>query len=310
MGLTPEDLDGSVQKYVSARLALDLVEECATLCNAPDFGLRAGDVHDISVLGPVALAAVHAPSARRAFEIVRRNLHLINAIWRVDFGPTNDGQGTFLSLRLLIRRRPPAVQSTERVMMFTHNALALVSAAAHAPREVWFRHDPISPLARYREAFGVTPRFNMPQNGFDLSDAQLDAVDPTRNEGLSRIAESFLEREFPVPTDNLVEQVRVICERALVAGDCSQRAVASMLGLHERTLQRRLQSDGASFEQIKDSARRELAERYLVQRDISFSSISDLLGYAEPTAFTRSCRRWFGAAPSVVRARMLDCDAA
>jgi AraC-like DNA-binding protein len=310
MGLALSDLNGAPEKYVSARLAIDLVEKCAELCAAPDFGLRAGEAYDISVLGPVALAAVHAPTARRAMEIIKRNLHLINAVWRVDFTPSPDGEGDFLSLRPIYKHPTPAVQSTERVMTFTHKALGVVSARSHAPREVWLQHEPVSPLARYREAFGVTPEFGMPVNGFDLSHAQWDAINPSRNEGLCRIAESYLEREFPCPTDNLADQVRVICERALVAGECSQRSVAAMLGLHERTLQRRLQAQAASFEQIKDEARRDLAQRYLARRDISLSNISSLLGYAESTAFTRSCHRWFGAAPSAVRARLSGQDAA
>lgn len=50
-----------------------------------------------------------------------------------------------------------------------------------------------------------------------------------------------------------------------------------------RTLQRRLASEGTSFQGVVDALRRELSEEYLA-RGLSIPEISTLLGYADSTA--------------------------
>jgi AraC-like DNA-binding protein len=58
------------------------------------------------------------------------------------------------------------------------------------------------------------------------------------------------------------------------------------------------------FEDIKDAVRRDMAAAYLRQRNLPLSQVAELLGYAEPSALSRSCRRWFGETPSAVRRRL------
>jgi AraC-like DNA-binding protein len=50
--------------------------------------------------------------------------------------------------------------------------------------------------------------------------------------------------------------------------------------------------------------RRELADRYLGQ-GMSFSEISFLLGFSEPSAFFRAFKRWTGLTPFERRAAIL-----
>jgi len=96
--------------------------------------------------------------------------------------------------------------------------------------------------------------------------------------------------------------VRVLIE----TDDCTPAQVASALGMHERTLQRRLQGEGASFEQIKDGVRRELAIMLLGDPDIHISRIAYKLHYTNASAFTRSCQRWFGLSPREVRQSLVE----
>ena len=70
-----------------------------------------------------------------------------------------------------------------------------------------------------------------------------------------------------------------------------------------RTLQRRLQDEGASFEVIKDNVRRKLALQYLGQSQ-SMTEVAAQLGYSEPSVLTRSCHRWFAASPRDIRTQL------
>jgi AraC-like DNA-binding protein len=94
--------------------------------------------------------------------------------------------------------------------------------------------------------------------------------------------------------------------RSLLRGkESTPENAALALGIHTRTLQRRLQAEGTSFEKIKEDVRRATAESLLAQSSVSLSQIALMLDYADSSAFSRSCRRWFGAAPTTVRRRLV-----
>lgn len=102
-------------------------------------------------------------------------------------------------------------------------------------------------------------------------------------------------------TSAMSTQVRSCIVRLLVEGDCTHKRVASVLGLHPRTLQRRLRQEGESFQSIKDSVRREVALRYLQQPDASLVHLTEILGYSETSVLSRSCNRWFATSPRRLR---------
>ncbi len=95
--------------------------------------------------------------------------------------------------------------------------------------------------------------------------------------------------------------VRQAIGQALAEAECTREHVAASLGLHPRTLQRRLREIGQSFEGLRDGVRRNLAVRYLARSDLPLNEIVDRLGYSEPAVFSRSCRRWFARTPSELR---------
>jgi AraC-like DNA-binding protein len=80
-------------------------------------------------------------------------------------------------------------------------------------------------------------------------------------------------------------------------------AVAAQLGMSERTLARRLASEGHSFSGILDGFRRALARRYLADSEIPISEIAWLLGYSEVANFTHAFHRWTGTNPRTERAK-------
>ncbi|HSC89786.1 MAG TPA: helix-turn-helix transcriptional regulator, partial [Polyangiaceae bacterium] len=90
------------------------------------------------------------------------------------------------------------------------------------------------------------------------------------------------------------------------AGEPSQADIARRLALSERSLQRHLKSEGQSFAQLLDDARRALARSYLQDPALSVADVAFLLGYVEPSSFHRAFRRWEGEAPREYRKRWPD----
>jgi AraC-like DNA-binding protein len=51
--------------------------------------------------------------------------------------------------------------------------------------------------------------------------------------------------------------------------------------------------------------RADLALKYLRQSALRFAEISEILGFAEPSVFSRSFRRWHGCTPREARRRIV-----
>jgi AraC-like DNA-binding protein len=77
--------------------------------------------------------------------------------------------------------------------------------------------------------------------------------------------------------------------------------VASAIGMSVATLRRRLVDQNASYRQIKDSCRRELALKMLRHSDLPIEEIANRLDYGDSDTFRRAFRTWMGASPSRFR---------
>ncbi|EDY86901.1 helix-turn-helix- domain containing protein, AraC type [gamma proteobacterium HTCC5015] len=80
--------------------------------------------------------------------------------------------------------------------------------------------------------------------------------------------------------------------------------VAEQLHMSPRTLKRRLQTAGTSYQQIKDSSRFRRAIHQLEATDSSLESIAELLGYSDASNFTKAFKSWAEMTPSEFRQRL------
>jgi AraC-like DNA-binding protein len=70
-------------------------------------------------------------------------------------------------------------------------------------------------------------------------------------------------------------------------------------------LQRKLHEEQTSFSEIYNSIRRELANEYVQDSQMSMTEIAYLLGFSEQANFSRAFRRWYGISPSEARQNLL-----
>lgn len=286
--------------YLPFRRVIAVVERAAAELKCPDLGLRMAQRVGVDMLGPLAVAMYSADSVRGSMSVAQRYFHFHNPSVVLAITPYDEAHD-FIGLDLRMRRPPRCPQTFERGVATVHLFLKTACGAAYAPRDVCFTHAPLSPPAVYRAIFGTTPTFGAAHSGVAAAKALLDAPLLSTNAQLRRIAEHFLQSApFPA-SDALAPRARAIIARLMRVGDCTQGDLARALGLHERTLQRRLQAEDTTFEALRDDVRRELAQAYLAQRNIPLAHVAELLGYAEASAFTRACQRWFGQAPRDVR---------
>jgi AraC-like DNA-binding protein len=173
------------------------------------------------------------------------------------------------------------------------------------PREICFAHPAQGPLDEYRDILGCAVRFNCPHMALRFDDEALAAPAKRHDPQLFRLLEEHAARvlaETPV-TSSFRAQVRREVVQRLRTGEPAMGAIAQALATSERSLQRRLQTEGVSFRDLVDEARHKMAVVYLGDPALSMTDVACLLGYSEAAAFTRAFKRWTGQPPSQARAR-------
>jgi AraC-like DNA-binding protein len=97
------------------------------------------------------------------------------------------------------------------------------------------------------------------------------------------------------------ERVRATLLEGLPSGKVGMDDVARRLALSKRTLQRRLEEEGTSYQDVLRATREALAVHYLERTDVPSAEISFLLGFEEPNSFFRAFNEWTGRTPETVR---------
>ncbi|QSQ25523.1 AraC family transcriptional regulator [Pyxidicoccus parkwayensis] len=101
----------------------------------------------------------------------------------------------------------------------------------------------------------------------------------------------------------LADDVRAALRRRMHGERPSVDKLAKELHLSPRTLQRRLEEDGVTYQGLLDEVRHESARRLLVSTDLDASEVAFLLGYEELNSFIRAFNGWEGTTPNRWRVR-------
>lgn len=290
---------------ISYRSMIQLLERSAAELNCPDFGLRlAARQGGIAVLGPLRVAMQNSTTIGEAYRYCAGHLQVYSPVVHIQMEQDRALQRHFMRFEIILSRAPLQRQAVENALGLTHHAILTLSHGKFGAREVWFTHEPLMPLSKYQRYFGVPVRFEQPFNAVFLNSSDMAEPILDQDPQLYEIASDYIDSRFPSPSMHLVTRVRMITERLLPLGLCTQSEVADRFCMHPRTLQRRLREEGTSFEAIKDDVRRDAASRYLSQPDIPLTRIANLLGYSEPSVLSRSCYRWFSCSPAKLREKM------
>ena len=102
--------------------------------------------------------------------------------------------------------------------------------------------------------------------------------------------------------DSLTMQVRSRIIERLQDGTPNQETIAQSLHVSLRSLQRKLSNEDTNYKTLLESTRRELALHYIRETHRSLGEITYLLGFSEPSNFTRAFKRWTGVSPIEYRA--------
>lgn len=136
---------------------------------------------------------------------------------------------------------------------------------------------------------------------FRVSDKESPFV--TRNAELLAVLAPQFERELAEEErdENFVERVRLAVQQRLTGRRPTIDDIAEGLHISSRTLQRRLQDAGFSFQRVLEEARHLLARHYLNNSTLELNEAAYLLGYEDGNSFVRAFRAREGVPPATWR---------
>ena len=243
-----------------------------------------------------------AATLEQALTDFNRFQHLTNNICMREMSRVPEGIRLTVETHPTVRGNPDflAVASRHEAPLAVPLALArYLTGKRITPIRVSFRHQPMGDPDEHEEYFGVPVQFGMQSDEIIFSKESLDTPLSEANGVKYRRAIDLVLAHID-PTADLRLVGATLRERLLQSlhdAVPKMSAIARAMGMSARTLQRRLNGEGTSFERILDDVRRDTALQHLVNPSISSYEIAGLVGFTEPSPFFRAFRRWFSCTP-------------
>jgi AraC-like DNA-binding protein len=276
----------------------ELLEAAATATHCQHFGLLLGQHNDISILGSLGQLTLHCSTLEEAATTFIRYFNMVSQgeFFRIEVG----AQDHFLIRDVFLPEPFVSVQAQDISLYEMVRIARSICADYWQPSGVYFTHKPTDPQP-YHTAFNCPLYFNQEFQGIAI--ASKDVVMPIKkvNNANRQALEEQVAKMYMENKKTIIEQTQQAITLGMITGDCSIKVVAHTLGIHTRTLHRKLAQRATSFTYILEETRRNFSEVFVTKTSISIFEISQMLGYKDSTSLSRSYLRWHGVSPSVHR---------
>lgn len=294
LGFEPGDFEDP-DRLVSHLKFIRLLNAAAAATGCPHFGLMLSRTQDVATLGMLGMAMQKCPDLRTAMQTFKRYFYLHSQAASVE---TSVSDSVFIGeYRTNLSCQNSMKQLFDLSVGHGLNIFRFLCGPEVEPKGIYFTHDMPADVKPYKEVFKTALHFNADFNGltYDVNIVKL----PLRqhDDELHKVLIKHLQKLEQQHPNDIVSQVEQVIRQMLPTGNTSIDLIASCLSKSKRTLQNHLKASGASFQEILDRVRSDIASNYLAESNVSMTYLADMLGYSELSAFSRAFKRWFGIPP-------------
>jgi AraC-like DNA-binding protein len=303
VGLSEQDVADPATR-VSLTQVIAGFRNAVRLSSDPMFPYRTGLHFHMSTYGMYGFAMLSSVDFRQTMQFAAQYHQLAAPLVDMAFAE-EDGLGVW-TLEPKQHPQMDASLSRQVVEMYfgIHTSLHRdVMSSEFAPVELRVTFEAPSDPAAHAGVLGAPVSFGQPRNQLVFDASWLDRR-PSLGNALTYAAVLKV-------CDQFVDELR---RRAGVVGtvrhllltnlmrNLSLQKVARDLGMSVRTLRRRLADEGASYRQLTDELRRDVAINYLRETAMTVEDIAYALGFSDPANFRQAFRRWTSVTPQQFRA--------
>lgn len=295
-----EGFDANLLRHSDTLIPFDshnnLLMKAAKKIACPHIGLELARRQGLSIFGPLATMTTTCKTVGEALTMFSNHIALV--VQTVELRLVQQGDLVHFIITSDFKQVAATTTFQDHALALAYDLIKVFCGQQWLPRAAYLPHDPPKEVRPYTDFFHCPIGFNNAQLAL-VFDANILLRPVDRDAGqLPQKLRQYLEDRHQ---DDLLKQVKHVIALTLASDECSLKSVAHAIGYSKRTLQRRLNELGTSFQAVVDSVRYIQATSYLEHPYYRLTDISAMLGYSELSAFTRSFKRWFGVSPQTRR---------
>jgi AraC-like DNA-binding protein len=302
-GIDP-DAVGRADRYITYEQLDTLLSTAFAQAEDPFFGISVGRDNHYNTLDVLGNLMATSNTLGDALQHLLRYKDLL--VPYLHFELRAEGEDAVLSCR--------ATEDLAFTRLRVHNEVVLATIVSIGRsllggdmglRAVRMQHPPAADPSVYEDFFGVPLAFACPRNEVVMDPARfsdpLPTAYPRYHERLRRLADERLASLGRA--HGVAGRVTALLEERMGREPIDIEAIAGVLNMTARTLQRRLRREQASFASLRDRVRHETARGHLTAEHCDMEQLARALGFSDTANFYHAFRRWEGCAPGAYRRR-------
>jgi len=305
-GITPAELHNTEQ-MLSINQNAKLTNNAINITGIPHLGLMLGQNLNVTAHGMMGIAIMSSKNLGDALNIVCQYLKTRLTV----LSATNEIKGN--KLILTIKQDSPISSNDNTIDTAICFAIEAISSSVHAIAKLLtqqpcdefvyqFSYPAPSYSQEYKKVLGDNIFFSQGVNRVtapaSLAELPLPFYDEvTLKLALQNCNTSLSKQESPLL---LKHKIKLILDEA--KGEFPNiEEISSQFNMCSRTVRRKLQAEGISYQKIVNEKRLELAKTYLLDPNRSIIQISSDLNFSDPSYFARVFKQWTGYLPTEYR---------
>jgi AraC-like DNA-binding protein len=244
---------------------------------------------------------VNQPTLQKALELGAKFYAMVTQAFKVNL--TVDNETAFLHFELDSPQLDPQHMFSEILLLAIHRYASWLIADSLPLIETHFNYPSPAHISEYSYLFPGIHIFDSKKLGFAFPNKYLQRNVQQNDASLKLFMQRCPQEIFQrYEADySLTSEIKSLVRKNLKGGVPSIEKAATMIHMTKRTLMRKLQGEGTSYQQLKDVVRRDKAVSLLTKYSLPINQISESLGFSEPAVFTRAFLNWMGESPSQYR---------
>lgn len=254
------------------------------------------------IFGLMATQTVYYKSLREVYKFFCYFYHLVTDAF--EWSLSENGDNTVLSLKLATPNADQYNVVVDFYLLIAHRFPSWLIGSKIPLAEVHLNFPRPEHADEYRLLFPAPIRYEQPYNALvfptQILDAPVVQTRETLKDHLEQLPLEWFTRQHYYST-----YTRVVLDQLTDSGELNNlqiEDIAEALNMTSRTLRRKLADEKTSFQDIKQSARRDIAIHLLSLRKIPVSQIALRLGYSDTASFSRAFKAWTGVTPNSYKA--------
>ncbi len=304
-GLELADLNEMDRKVEGIRPMVNLWEEAIRGTGDEFFGLHLGLKNNSSQLGLVGYLMHHCPTLRDAFLTLQKHQERFSGWISYSLKQERDRAIIYYNIDPLWQHISPetARHAVDMSMSGTLAMIKTLTGVQMIPLSVEMVTEKTMDPCEYKRIYKSDVLFGKPANRMMLRKNVLDLPVLSYDQSLFILFNRLLEeqKKSTLEVSSFADQVKKLLVHEFNGQVPPLSLMASRLHLSDRSFQRRLHMEGYTYRSLGIELKKEIAVNLLKNSDAKVNTISELLGYTEPSAFRKAFKSWTDATPVQIK---------